>query len=122
MSQLTHIQPQAVRLRVPLWVALAVLALVAAATIGFFALSADDKVTQTPATAVSEASPGVRYDGGPEEGSRGLVRPDAPAGIRYDGGPDEGSRGIRHPGAVAAPATGHRYDGGPEEGSRGLGR
>ena len=35
-------------------------------------------------------------------------------GRRYDGGPDEGTRGI-----VAAPAPSTRYDGGPEEGSRG---
>jgi hypothetical protein len=42
-----------------------------------------------------------------------LVVP-APTGQRYDGGPDEGTRGI-----VALPST--RYDGGPDEGSRGPG-
>ena len=40
-----------------------------------------------------------------------------PTGRRYDGGPEEGTRGI-----VAAPAPGTRNDGGPEEGSRGPGR
>lgn len=35
---------------------------------------------------------------------------------RYDGGPDEGTRG---PGAFGA--TDRRYDGGPEEGTRGIG-
>jgi hypothetical protein len=43
----------------------------------------------------------------------------APASVgttRYDGGPDEGTRG---PGAFGA--TGRRYDGGPEEGTRGIG-
>jgi hypothetical protein len=40
-----------------------------------------------------------------------------PTGHRYDGGPEEGTRGI-----VAAPAPSARYDGGPEEGSRGPGR
>jgi hypothetical protein len=40
-----------------------------------------------------------------------------PSGQRYDGGPDEGTRGI-----VAARAPSTRYDGGPEEGSRGAGR
>jgi hypothetical protein len=42
-------------------------------------------------------APGTRYDGGPEEGSRGALAPSAPAnavpGTRYDGGPEEGSRG-----------------------------
>jgi hypothetical protein len=122
MSQLTHIQPQAVRLRIPLWVGLAALALVAAAAIAFFALTVDDRVAQTPATAVSDASPGVRYDGGPEEGSRGLARTAAPAGLRYDGGPEEGSHAIGRSSAVSAAPTGIRYDGGPEEGSRALGR
>ena len=47
------------------------------------------------------ASPGTRYDGGPEEGTRGAVQrqtvPEAWTGQapapRYDGGPEEGSRG-----------------------------
>ena len=38
-----------------------------------------------------------------------------PTGQRYDGGPDEGTRGI------LAQAPGTRYDGGPDEGSRGSG-
>jgi hypothetical protein len=38
-----------------------------------------------------------------------------PAGRRYDGGPDEGTRGI----VTRAPSA--RYDGGPDEGSRGPG-
>jgi len=58
----------------------------------------------------------ARYDGGPEEGSRGVV-PAQPPGTRYDGGPEEGSRGL-----VPAQPPGTRYDGGPEEGSRGSGR
>jgi hypothetical protein len=40
-----------------------------------------------------------------------------PTGQRYDGGPEDGTRGI-----VAAPAPSTRYDGGPEDGSRGFGR
>jgi hypothetical protein len=36
---------------------------------------------------------------------------------RYDGGPEEGTRGP----SAAAPAPDTRYDGGPEEGSRGPG-
>jgi hypothetical protein len=40
--------------------------------------------------------PGTRFDGGPDEGTRGLsqVQPQTlPPGTRFDGGPDEGSRG-----------------------------
>lgn len=32
----------------------------------------------------------TRYDGGPDEGTRGIT-PTAPANTRYDGGPEEGS-------------------------------
>jgi hypothetical protein len=45
-------------------------------------------------------SDGVRYDGGPEEGTRaGLSygpRSKAVPGIRHDGGPEEGSKGSGH--------------------------
>ena len=48
----------------------------------------------------STSPPGVRYDGGPEEGTRGALPSDAPSnavpGTRYDGGPEEGSRGTGH--------------------------
>ena len=55
----------------------------------------------TPDRALSDSQPkvvtGSRYDGGPEEGTRGAVSPGAPSndvpGTRYDGGPEEGSRG-----------------------------
>ena len=43
-----------------------------------------------------------------------------PPGTRFDGGPDEGTRGIQ----VAPPeqlAPGTRFDGGPDEGTRGPG-
>jgi hypothetical protein len=68
------------------------------------------------ANSIKEA-PGVRYDGGPDEGTRGpLTAPQAPA-TRYDGGPDEGTRSpLTSP---LSPST--RSDGGPEEGSRGIG-
>ena len=37
---------------------------------------------------------GTRFDGGPDEGTRGLsAQPQLPVGTRFDGGPDEGSRG-----------------------------
>lgn len=45
------------------------------------------------------AASSTRYDGGPEEGTRGTLSRAAPShalpGTRYDGGPDEGSRGPR---------------------------
>jgi hypothetical protein len=69
--------------------------------------------------AQAQALPGgTRYDGGPEEGTRGMTQQrSVPApGTRYDGGPEEGSRGI----TPAAPPA-ERYDGGPEEGTRGPG-
>jgi hypothetical protein len=47
--------------------------------------SSDDS-TSAPATPSSQ--PGVRYDGGPEEGSSAAsFQPQ----LRYDGGPEEGS-------------------------------
>jgi hypothetical protein len=39
-----------------------------------------------------------------------------PAGTRFDGGPNEGTRGIT---SNVAPAPGTRFDGGPDEGTRG---
>jgi hypothetical protein len=53
------------------------------------------------------SEPGVRYDGGPEEGTAAITQRSAPAtfdpnsiknppGQRYDGGPEEGTRGLGH--------------------------
>ena len=53
------------------------------------ASKASPAVQQQPQTA-----PGVRFDGGPDEGTRGLAaQRQLPVGTRFDGGPDEGSRG-----------------------------
>ena len=61
-----------------------------------------DQVASTnraaPAVQQSQQShaPGTRYDGGPEEGTRGAIAsPIAPSAEspRYDGGPEEGTRG-----------------------------
>ena len=63
-----------------------------------------DQVASTNriAPAVQQAQPqlpaGTRFDGGPDEGTRGLAaqaQPQLPAGTRFDGGPDEGTRGVR---------------------------
>jgi hypothetical protein len=102
---------------------IAVVGLTAAVVI----LATDDNpgTSAGSATQVSAPSPGgtTRYDGGPEEGTRGGV-PALRAGVRYDGGPEEGTAAITQ---RSAPATfdpnsikespGVRYDGGPEEGT-----
>ena len=79
-------------------------ALLAAALVAIAALSAavvilannDDTTKESvqPAVARQQAlPPGTRFDGGPDEGTRGIqVAPAAP-GTRFDGGPDEGTRG-----------------------------
>jgi hypothetical protein len=43
------------------------------------------------------------------------AQPQTPAGTRYDGGPDEGTRGATSFPQAQAPVS--RYDGGPEEGT-----
>ena len=69
----------------------------------------------SPVGAPAQAPPAQRYDGGPNEGTSGLLPAQRPT-TRYDGGPNEGTRGLL-PGQ--RPTT--RYDGGPEEGSTGFG-
>ena len=56
----------------------------------------------------------VEHGGAPVPDLRVAVMP---AGRRYDGGPEDGTRGV-----VAARAPSTRYDGGREEGSSGPGR
>jgi hypothetical protein len=89
-------------------------------------LSAGTANTPSALTSSGSVAPSVRYDGGPEEGTRGVVSAPHP-GVRYDGGPDEGTAALTQ---RSAPATfdpnsiksspGERYDGGPEEGTRGA--
>jgi hypothetical protein len=85
-----------------------------------------DGSTDIPNTA--PVAPGTRYDGGPDEGTRGIRQSGSAAqayvnpstglpGTRYDGGPEEGSRGPLT--SQVTPET--RFDGGPEEGTRGPG-
>jgi hypothetical protein len=83
----------------------------------------DDAATVAgSATQVTAPSPAgtTRYDGGPEEGTRGVIQVQRPgaAAVRYDGGPEEGTR---NPLSSSAEALGTRYDGGPDEGTRGAG-
>jgi hypothetical protein len=104
-----------------------------AAAVVILATDDDPDTSATTATQVSAPSPtgGVRYDGGPEEGSAALIQRSAPAtfdpnsikqapGVRYDGGPEEGTRGaLSSSSAASNTVPGTRYDGGPEEGTRG---
>jgi hypothetical protein len=70
--------------------------------------------------APAQTTQGLRYDGGPEEGTRGITQSPQP-GTRYDGGPEEGTAAIAA--STPAPSTaGQRYDGGPEEGSASIAR
>jgi len=98
--------------------ALAMAAVVALAAGAVILTSDADRVASTNRAAPAvqqvqqpQAQAGTRYDGGPEEGTRGAIAT-SPQSARYDGGPEEGTRG-----AIASPAA--RYDGGPEEGTRG---
>jgi hypothetical protein len=89
-------------------------------------LSVSSANTPSALTSSGSVAPGARYDGGPEEGTRGVVSAPHP-GVRYDGGPDEGTAALTQ---RSAPATfdsnsiksppGVRYDGGPEEGTNGA--
>jgi rubredoxin len=96
----------------------ALVAIVAlAATLVIVANNNDDATisAQPNATQQQALPPGTRFDGGPDEGTRGIQAAPVAPGTRFDGGPDEGTRGIQ-----AAPvAPGTRFDGGPDEGTRG---
>jgi hypothetical protein len=100
---------------------IAVGAMVALAAAVVILANDDDKVdTASKATPAAQpqtqSAPASRYDGGPEEGTRGLAAErQLPAGTRFDGGPEEGTRVV----IASPPAAASRYDGGPEEGSRG---
>ena len=68
--------------------------------VGILANDADQ--ASNPTSASSQAAP--------------LPQQSQPGSARYDGGPEEGTRGI-----AATAQTSPRYDGGPEEGTRGPG-
>jgi hypothetical protein len=81
----------------------AVLAMLCVALVAIVALAAtlvivanDDETTvsaQPNAHQQQILPPGTRFDGGPDEGTRGIQPQTLPPGTRFDGGPDEGSRG-----------------------------
>jgi hypothetical protein len=73
--------------------AAALIAIVAlAATVVILANDTDTRVSIAPKSA-QVLQPGTRFDGGPDEGTRGIQADVLPPGTRFDGGPDEGTRG-----------------------------
>jgi hypothetical protein len=140
MTQAVPAQHPAVVLRSHYTLLRALLATAMIAVIGLTAtvvvLATDDEHSPALSSAAPVTAPdpsGARYDGGPEEGTRGTVAPSlrttqSPS-IRYDGGPEEGSAALtQRSGKATSDSTSRtsqpdaRYDGGPEEGSRGSGR
>jgi hypothetical protein len=109
--------------------AAALIAVVGLSTAVVILATEDDRDTSpVPATEVGSPGPtgSTRYDGGPEEATRGAVAARQP-GVRYDGGPEEGTAALAQRSAPATfdphslnQAPGVRYDGGPEEGTRGA--
>ncbi len=78
--------------------AVAMLAVIAlAATVVILANDADKTASPAPISAQVQKQqalpPGTRFDGGPDEGTRGLQAQPVAPGTRFDGGPDEGTRG-----------------------------
>ena len=114
MSQNTH---PAVRVSSPFGVRrtmilLGLLGLVAAALVAIaLTLGGSDANTAGPEVLTPSASridgaplaPGTRFDGGPEEGTRGAIAAPISPGARFDGGPEEGTRG---PVATASSSNG----------------
>jgi hypothetical protein len=99
----------------------AVRALLAAALIAIVALAAtvvilandDDQVTGNASSAQPAQS--INYGGFNPATGKPVQAETLPSGTRFDGGPDEGTRGIH----ADVPAPGTRFDGGPDEGTRG---
>ena len=75
MSQLTHTQPPILGFRLGLRLWLLAAAVIACAAVSLLlVISHDDKAAVMPKPAVSDTPAGMRYDGGPDEGTRGLMR------------------------------------------------
>ncbi|HEX6651300.1 MAG TPA: hypothetical protein VF072_01045 [Thermoleophilaceae bacterium] len=96
--------------------AVALVAIVAlAATVVILANDDDNAKVSAQPKAAAQQAPGVRFDGGPDEGTRGISTGAAlPAGTRFDGGPDEGTRGPQSYWQQADPRT--SYQPTPNEG------
>jgi hypothetical protein len=100
-------------------------ALLAAALVAVVALTAAvvilsndaDQTASTQPISHQQALPdGTRFDGGPDEGTRGISTGAAlPAGTRFDGGPDEGTRGAQVNPAQASPLRSYEAQAGSQE-------
>ncbi len=126
MAQLAHIQSQVIpastRTRRVMGGAILAL-LVAGAVVLALTLPGNDSSSVTQQDQSSAVAPSARFDGGPNEGTRGAVtrqQVDSPV-VRFDGGPQEGTRGaiVRSSSGVTR-TVGVRFDGGPQEGTRGA--
>ncbi len=114
MSSITkpHTLPARLHRNATLWLAGGILATAVILVLALTITSTDAEKGVTTA-GPAQAVPGQRSDGAPEGYKR--VFPGPPVtDERYDGGPEEGTRGA----TPAPPADIHRYDGGPEEGTR----
>ncbi len=126
MAQLAHIQSQVIpastRTRRVMGGAILAL-LVAGAVVLALTLPGNDSSSVTQQDQSSAVAPSARFDGGPNEGTRGAVtrqQVDSPV-VRFDGGPQEGTRGaIVRSSSGVTPTVGVRFDGGPQEGTRGA--
>jgi hypothetical protein len=97
----------------------AVLAMLCVALVAVVALAAtvviladddiDTKVSVAPKSA-QVLQPGTRFDGGPDEGTRGIQPQTLPPGTRFDGGPDEGTRGPQAHSQWSSPLSTYQAD------------
>jgi hypothetical protein len=113
MSTIAHkprTVPTRLRRKASVWLAGAIPLLVVAIVFALTVTGSDTERT-VPAPSPSQAAPGTRYDGGPNEGTRGF--PAYPSPERYDGGPEEGTADVTPPG----PQPSSPPDEGPGEGS-----
>jgi hypothetical protein len=96
--------------------AVALVAIVALATAVVILANDDDtaNVASQPAAKQQQLPAGTRFDGGPDEGTRGIQAAPTAPGTRFDGGPDEGSRGPQSYWEQAHPRT--SYQPAPNEG------
>jgi hypothetical protein len=92
------------------WLLAVAMAAVVALSVAVVIVANDgDEITAPTASAGAAAVPNAAVHAHPLEST-------APAGVRYDGGPDEGTRAI-----IAVPkAPDARYDGGPNEGTSAI--
>ena len=93
MSQLAHPHPLIAARRHPRvsWLVVALIVCAAAVSIMLFSLADDDDVSRALPVVSTLTVDGIRYDGGPEEGTAAVSSVTVAPPARYDGGPNEGS-------------------------------